>query len=306
MPDVLVTGASGSIGTAICQHLMAAGWQVTAQGRSRPPDSTGHRSVATGAFDDQLDWSAAVKGADAIVHGAALTWVDADDEAEALAEFHRVNVAATSALIRDAARAGVRRIVYISSMTVHGPYAGRPFRPDDPLRPDSPYARSKAEAEALLHEEGATVGIEIVVLRLPLVVGPEYSGNMARLAALVARGVPLPFGAIRHNRRCRLSRDNLLQAIRLALEVPQAAGETFLISDGTPCSTRAMVEEIGARVGRKPRFLPVPPWSLRALVRLLPQFLLGKLSREAMAAELLGDYEIDISHTRDVLGYVPR
>jgi nucleoside-diphosphate-sugar epimerase len=305
MRTVLVTGASGSIGSAICHHLAEEGWRVVAQGRSRPPEGTGERQVATGPFHGEVDWREALEGVDCIVHGAALTWVEERDETKALAEFRRVNVDASAALMRDAAKADVRRVIYISSMTVHGAYAGQPFRPDDTLRPDSLYARSKAEAEEALRELGARHSIEIVVLRLPLVIGPEYSGNMARLARLVERGVPLPFGAVRRNRRCRLSRDNLLRAIELALEAPGAAGKTLLLSDGKPQSTRAMVEEIGERVGRRPRLLPVPSWLLRALVSLLPQSLLGKLSRHAMAEELVGDYEIDITRTRDVLGYRP-
>lgn len=306
MRKVLVTGASGSIGTAICHHLMAADWYVVAQGRSLPSEGTGHRQVATGPFHGEIDWSEALNSVDCVVHGAALTWVEAEDDEKALSEFRRVNVDATTALMRDAGKARVKRIVYIGSMTVHGAFFGRAFGHDDHLRPESPYAKSKAEAEEVLRKKGDEFGIEIVVLRLPLVIGPEYTGNMARLAQLVESGIPLPFGAIRTNRRCRLSRDNLLQAIRLALEVPSAAGKTFLLSDGRPQSTRAMIEEIGRRVGRRPRLLLVPAWLVRIMVTLLPRAFLGNLSRRAMVEELVGDYEIDIDHTRKELRYKPQ
>lgn len=306
MPNVLVTGASGSIGTAICCRLMESYSRVVAQGRKLPPKGIGHRQVATGPFHGALDWGEALEDVDYVVHGAALTWIDEGNQANALADFRRVNVEATAALMRDAAKAGVKRIVYLSSMTVHGGYAGKPFRYDDTIRPESPYAQSKAEAEEILREGAEKFGVEIVILRLPLVVGPEYSGNMAKLAALVRRGVPLPFGAIRTNRRCQLARENLLQAIELALKVHDAAGRIFLVSDGKPQSTREMVEGIGRRMRREPRFFPIPPWALRALVLLLPRAMLGKLSRQAMARELVGDYEIDICETRDVLGYRPQ
>jgi len=128
MPNVLVTGASGSIGTVICRQLMETYSRVVAQGRKLPPKGIGHRQVATGPFHGELDWGEALEDVDYVVHGAALTWIDESNQANALADFRRVNVEATAALIRGAAKAGVKRIVYLSSMTVHGRYEGKPPR----------------------------------------------------------------------------------------------------------------------------------------------------------------------------------
>lgn len=296
---ILVTGATGFLGRAVVDHLAAGGRKVRAGVRSECGGwPAGVETAAVGELSEATDWSAALAGVDAVVHCAARAHVLKETSADPLAQFRAVNTAATLALARQAVAAGVRRFVFISSIGVNGAETnGRPFRHDDPPHPHSPYAVSKHEAEQGLHAIAAETGLEVVVIRPPLIVGPDPKGNLATLERVIGKGLPLPFGLVTRNRRDVVSRGALCDLIETVLDHPAAAGETFLVSDGEPISTRTLLERMAAARGRSIRLLPVPPTLLA-----LPLKLAGK---GAMAAQLFGDLEVDIDHTRRTLNWAP-
>lgn len=297
---ILITGASGFLGRAVVDHLASRDRKVRAAVRR---DSGGWpegvEAIPVGDLSGATDWSAALKGVDAVLHCAARAHVLNETAADPLAGYRAVNTDATLALARQAAATGVRRFVFISSIGVNGSEThGEPFRHDDPPRPHSPYAVSKHEAEQGLRALAAETGLEMVVIRPPLIIGPEPKGNLATLERVIGKGLPLPFGLVTRNRRDLVSRDTLCDLIEAAIDHPAAAGGTFLVSDGEPISTRTLLERMAASRGRSITLLPVPPALLA-----LPLKLVGK---GAMAAQLFGDLEVDIEHTRRTLGWAPR
>ena len=305
--NVLVTGASGALGKAIVADLARRGRAVHAAARHEiaglPAGAVPHR---IGEISGETDWSEAIMGLEAVVHCAALTHLPEVGDDEAATAFRRANTDGTINLARQAAAAGARRFVFISSATVNGRSSrSGPFRPSDPPHPPTAYSVSKLEAEQGLRALEALTGIEVAIIRPPRIVWPEMKGNLALLERLVRRGVPLPFGLVGRNRRDNVSPESLVSLVRACLDQPEAAGRTFLVSDGDPLSTRELVVRLARRIGRKPRLLPVPPALLRLLIAATPARLLGKLSRDEMADELLGDLELDISETRRTLGWEP-
>jgi nucleoside-diphosphate-sugar epimerase len=208
-----------------------------------------------------------------------------------------VNALATLRPAEAAAASGVRRFVFMSSARVHGARTtGAPFTETSPLAADDPYGRSKAEAELGLAERARGTGLETVVLRPPLVYGPGARGNFARLVGLVARGVPLPLGAVR-NRRSLIGLDNLVDAIVRGLDHPGATGKTFLVSDGEDLSTPELIRRIAVALGRPARLFPVPSSLLR-----LGGTLVG---RGDDVARLLDDFVVDASNIVRTLGWAP-
>lgn len=297
-PTILVTGASGFVGRALLPRLVADGHRVHAA--VRRPDSglpAGVDPVAIGDLTAQPDWRSALAGADAVVHLAARAHVLDERSPDAFALYRAANTLPTLRLAEAAAATGVRRLVFISSVRVHGSRtAGAPFDEASPLAAEDPYGRSKAEAERGLAEIARASSLEVVVLRPPLVYGPGVRGNFARLARLVARGVPLPFGAVR-NRRSLVYVGNLVDAIVQSLTHPAAAGRTFMVSDGEDVSTAELVRRIARALGRSPRLVPVPPTLLRAA---------GALAgRREDVARLLGDLVVDSTLLRRTLGWTP-
>jgi nucleoside-diphosphate-sugar epimerase len=258
----------------------------------------GVAEVAMADLQAVQDWSALLKGVDCIVHCAARAHVLKDDAEDPLALFRLVNTQATLDMARAAAVAGVRRFIFISSIGVNGGETkGRAFRHDDTPHPHSDYAIAKQEAEEGLALISRGSGLEVVVIRPPLVMGPAAKGNLGLLAKVVGKGLPLPFGSVTRNRRDLVSLDTLASLISVCIDHSAAAGETFLVCDGAPRSTRQIVEKIGGFVGRKPRFLPMPPEFLGLGLKII--------GRGSLASQLLGDLEVDIGHTRKTLGWAP-
>lgn len=258
--------------------------------------------MAVGPLTGATDWRLALEGVDTIVHCAALTWVDSKRGDPT--QFHVVNVDATRSLAEQAVDTGVKRLVYISSLTVNGRHSGeRPFRHDDVPNPTTEYSRTKWRAEQVLREIEGRSGLEVVVIRPPRVIWPELSGNLALMAKLIAKGVPLPFGMLSKNARDNVSAENLVQAILRAATVPAAAGQTLLVSDDDPLSTSELTKRLGARVGRPPRLVPVPEVLLRVALGLVPKQLLGRLDTAEMLIELTQNLQVDTSHTHAVLGW---
>lgn len=296
---ILVTGATGFLGRAVADHLVTAERTVRAAVRRLPAKaSKGIETVAVGDLSADTDWSAALAGAGTVVHCAARAHVLKETATDPLAQFRAVNTEATLALAQQAAAAGVRRFVFISSIGVNGAETrGRPFRHDDEPQPHSPYAVSKHEAEQGLTAIAAGTGLEVVIIRPPLILGPDPKGNLATLNRIIARGLPLPFGLVTANRRDLVSRVVLCRLIGTVIDHPAAANQTFLVSDGEAISTRTLLQRMAAEQGRSLTLLPVPPALLS-----LPLRLAGK---RAMAAQLFGDLEVDIAHTRQTLGWAP-
>lgn len=296
---ILVTGATGFLGRAVVAHLTRSGRTVRAAIRGPADGSSRVQTFVVGDLTADTDWSTALEGVETVVHCAARAHVLKEQAADPLAVFRAVNCEATLSLARQAAAAGTRRLVFISSIGVNGAATlGRAFRHDDPPQPHSPYAISKFEAEQGLRSIEAETGLEVVIIRPPLVMGPDPKGNLGTLNRLIDKRLPLPFGLATRNRRDLVSRENLCRLIEAAIDHRAAAGQTFLVSDGNPISTRTLLERLALDRGRRLILLPVPPALLALALKLA--------GKGAMASQLCGDLEVDIGHTRDTLGWDPR
>lgn len=292
MSRVLVTGANGFVGQALCPQLENSGWSVRKAVRLSQEDC-----VAVGDIGPNTDWRAALDGMDAVVHLAARAHIMQDKAQDPLAAYRAVNCAGTENLARQAAQAGVKRLVYVSSIKVNGESTtDRPFRANDIPHPQDPYGVSKWEAEQALQRVAAETGLEIVILRPPLIYGPFVKANFLRLMKLSERGLPLPLGMVK-NRRSLLYLGNLTDAIRVCLSHPTAPGKTYLLSDGDPLSSAELVRRLGVALERPAMLLPVPPALLR-----LAGLLTG---RRAEVARLLDSLEVDSSAIRQELGWQP-
>lgn len=290
---VLVTGATGFVGSALCARLAAAGIEVVPAVRT---PSGLPREAAVGNLDASTDWRPALAGCDAVVHLAARVHVMDDMAHHPLALYRAINTDATLNLARQAVQAGVKRFVYISSIKVNGEGGDAPYRETDTPAPEDAYAISKWEAEQGLRRIAEETGLGIVVLRPPLVYGPGVRANFLRLMNTIRRGWPLPLGAIR-NRRSLLYLGNFVDAIRLCVEHPAAAGQTFLLDDGEPVSTPELIRAVAHALDRPARLLAVPVKIFR-----FAGMLLGK---RTAVARLTDSLFVDSSAIRSQLGWTP-
>ncbi len=244
------------------------------------------------------DWQQALRDVNVVIHLAARTHVLDDLSADPLAEYRRVNVLGTTALARQAAVSGVRRLVFLSSIKVNGESTqGAPFEEGDLPAPEDAYGISKLEAEQALEQIAKTTGLETVILRPPLVYGAQVKGNFLRMLGAVARGLPLPLASV-NNRRSLIYVGNLVDAIITCIGTPAAAGKTYLVSDGEDISTPALIGKLAAAMGKPARLLPCPTGLL-----MLGAAMLGK---RAAAARLTGSLRVDSSRIRRALGWQPR
>lgn len=291
---VLVTGANGFVGTALLDHLRGRGDQVIGAVRC----GQGPGVVAVGDIGPDTDWRPALAGVETIVHLANRAHVMSETETDPLAVFRRVNRDGSLRLARQAVEFGVRRLVFVSSIKVNGEATrpGRPFTATDTPAPEDAYGVSKLEAERGLSELAAQTGLELVVVRPPLVHGPGVKGNLRTLMTAIARGMPLPLGQV-DNRRSLVGLGNLCDLLSLCARSPDATGQTFLSSDGEDLSSPELARRLGRALGCSPRLLPIPPVLLR---------LAGRITgRSAAVGRLLGSLQVDASATRDILGWSP-
>jgi nucleoside-diphosphate-sugar epimerase len=295
---VLVTGASGFVGGALCADLSRRSNYVLGAVRTSPAPMPGVEWVNVGELGAFTDWEKAVLGVDAVIHLAARVHVMDDKAVDPLAEFRKVNVDGTLNLARQAAAAGVKRFVFMSSVKVNGEstQAGHPFLDVDAPAPQDAYGQSKHEAEQGLREVASKTGMEVVIIRPPLVYGPGVKANFAALVRAVQKGWPLPLGAV-HNQRSLVALDNLVDFVVTCSSHPLAANQTFMVSDGHDFSTTELVCGLADALKVPKRLLPVPVWMLEAGATLL-----GK--REAVL-RLCGNLQIDISKARSLLGWIP-
>lgn len=244
------------------------------------------------------DWSGAFAGVAVVVHLAARVHVMWDVVEDPLTAFREVNVAGTRRLAEQAVALGARRMVFVSSVKVNGENTppGAVFSWNDIPAPQDPYGLSKWEAEQAMWKVAKRTGLEVVVVRPPLVYGPGVKGNFARLLQGVRRGVPLPFGLV-ENRRSLVGLDNLVDLLIRCVGHPQAAGQTFLVSDGKDLSTPELIRSMARVVGRPARLVPFPPGMMLAAARLL--------GRAAEVERLIGSLQVDIGHTCQTLDWTP-
>ncbi|WP_395603013.1 UDP-glucose 4-epimerase family protein [Pseudomonas sp. B21128] len=297
---VLVTGGSGFLGGALLRYL-AACKQYSLIAALRNECRELPQSIRRFAFADlasDIDWQDALEQVDVVVHSAARVHVMHESAVDPLAEFRRVNVEATLNLARQAARAGVKRFIFISSIKVNGEYtrAGCAFSADDTPAPVDPYGISKLEAELGLKALATTTGMEVVIIRPVLVYGPGVKANFLSMIRWLERGVPLPFGAV-HNKRSLVSLDNLIDFIVTCIEHPGAANQTFLVSDGRAVSTTELLRCIAVALNRSATLLPLPVGLMSAAAKLI--------GKDAVAQRIFGSLEVDISKNLQLLGWVP-
>jgi nucleoside-diphosphate-sugar epimerase len=287
---VVVTGASGFIGRRLCKSLVGHGHEVIPVSRNG--------AVSAGPIDGETNWAHILCHGATVVHLAARAHVQPGGGPEDEHAFHMVNVHGTARLVSEASRAGVRRLVFVSSIGVLGTNTnGRgPFTHLDEPSPVETYAHSKLAGERVVQELGSATGLEICVVRPPLVYGPGAPGNFGRLVSLVRRGLPLPLGAIQ-NRRSLVALDNLVDLIRLCVIHPAAAGGTFLAGDGGSLSTPDLIREIAGSMQKRALLVPVPLNALRLAGRVM--------GKSAEVERLVGSLEVDISHTCRTLGWKP-
>lgn len=294
---ILVTGATGLVGKALCHVLEKENYPVRAvvRGAANLP----FEMVSIEDLSRQTDWSDALQGVDCVVHCAARVHVMRDQAPDPLDAFRQVNVQGTLQLARQAAAAKVRRFVFVSSIKVNGEASqeGHPLAADDTPAPIDAYGVSKHEAEQSLRELAARTGMEVVIVRPPLVYGPGVRANFGALVKWLRRGMPLPLGAIHNNRRSLVALGNLTSLLRTCIEHPHAANQTFMVSDGEDLSTTELLRRLGHALGRPARLAPVPVGWLEAGGRLL--------GRPHIVQRLTSNLQVDITKTRELLNWAP-
>lgn len=299
MKNVLVTGANGLIGNALCRRLLAKGWHV--RGAIRFPSKKaalplGVDTVEIGSIGPSTEWEPALEGIDTVVHLAARVHVMKAGTADPIAAYRNINVAGTKHLAHLASSKEVRRFVYVSSINVNGEGRADPYTEADQPAPVDLYGISKFEAEQELQSIADKTGLELVIVRSPLVYGPEVKANFLQLVKLINRGVPLPFAGVR-NHRSMIFLENLVDALLICLTHPGAVGNTFLVSDGKDISTPELVQKISSALGKTPRLYPFPPKVLHLLAK--------ALGRSRAASRLLDSCTVDSSKIHTELDWKP-
>lgn len=296
----VVTGATGFVGGAVSERLRELGFgplRVCVRNASKY-DAPGVETVQIPWLSAGTDWRSALRGARVVIHAAARVHVMDEMATDPLAEFRTVNVDGTLNLARQAAAAGVKRFLFISSIKVNGENTtpGQAYRHDDEPAPSDAYGLSKAEAEAGLRAIASETGLEVVIIRPPLVYGLGVKANFLAMMKLAKRNLPLPLGAV-HNKRSLVALFNLVDLVVTCIDHPAAANQTFLVSDGQDVSTTELLRLMTQAVGKTPRLLPVP--------MTLIQWTAKALGKKAIADRLCGSLQVDISHTCKALQWQP-
>jgi nucleoside-diphosphate-sugar epimerase len=296
---ILVSGANGFVGAALCEKLRRNAVVVRGAVRTKYAQTSFPTDVVIDSLSAENDWTSALRNVKQVVHLAARVHVMSDTSADPLAEFRRVNVEGTKNLARQAANAGVRRFIFLSSVKVNGEFTadGKAFTSDDKPNPQDSYAISKCEAEFALRQISAETDMEVVIIRSPLVYGPGVKANFESMMRWLERGWPMPLGCVTQNQRSLVALDNLVDLIVTCLKHPAAAHQTFLVSDGEDLSTAALLKRMGAALGRPACLLPVPLVLLK-----LGALIINKLG---IYQRLCGSLRLDIGHTRHLLGWKP-
>ncbi len=296
---ILLTGASGFVGGALATRLQGKkAYRAVLRSPCEAPFSAGSHQVFYGDLSAAQDWREAVHDVDCVVHCAARVHVMDDRASDPLTAYRRVNVEGTLRLARQAAAAGVRRLIFISSVKAIGEStrAGHPFSADQPPSPTDAYGLSKLEAERGLRDLASATGMEVVIIRPPLVYGPGVKANFRSLMKWLTRRVPLPFGAI-DNRRSLVGIDNLVDLVVTCIDHAAAANQVFLVSDDDDLSTSELLLRLGEALGRPARLIPVPERWLRVAASMI--------GKPELAHRLLSSLQLDVTKTRERLGWKP-
>lgn len=295
---ILITGASGLVGKRLHQWLVQDGWPVRPVYRVADVACNFESQTIVGSIDQATDWQPALLGIQVVVHCAARVHVMHDTSVDPLTAFRVVNVQGTLNLARQAAVVGVKRFVFVSSVKVNGEstQSGQAFTESQASNPQDAYGISKHEAEQGLRQLAANTGMEVVIIRPPLVYGPGVKANFAALMRAVQKGWLLPLGAV-HNQRSLVALDNLVDFITTCITHPEAANQTFLVSDGHDLSTTELVRGMAKAADVPARLLPVPVWALRAGAALL--------GKGDAVQRLCANLQVDISKARRLLGWMP-
>ncbi|WP_412481236.1 NAD-dependent epimerase/dehydratase family protein [Azonexus sp. IMCC34839] len=293
-----LSGANGFVGRAMLGRLIQENRSVTAFVREGGAQQLGGIDVAVASLVDRASWSDVLRQCSVFVHCAGQAHLIKGPRRDALLEFRKVNTDLTLALAKSAAAAGVKRFVFVSSIGVNGLTSGEePFGPEAVPNPQTPYAISKYEAEQGLHAISQETGLEVVVVRPPLVYGAGAPGNFRTLVTMLRRRLPLPLGAVTMNRRSYVALSNLVDLLMTVCDHPAAANQVFLVSDDEDLSTVDLLCRLGATMGLPPRLLPVPLGVLALGAKLL--------GKPEMFRSLCGSLQVDTSKTRKLLGWRP-
>ncbi|TWC68383.1 nucleoside-diphosphate-sugar epimerase [Herbaspirillum sp. SJZ099] len=295
---ILITGATGFLGRALTMALVQEGFGLTAAIRnSNATLPSAVTSACISTIDHATDWSDTLDGIDAVIHCAARVHVTKETALDSLATFRRTNTDGTLRLAKQAADAGIKRFIFISTIGVNGTETGlTPFTPDSQIAPNSPYAQSKWEAEKGLFALAVQTGMEVVVIRPPLIYGRGAPGNFASLLRGVDQYFPFPFGCVR-NKRSFAAIDNVVSLIRCCLDHPSAANQVFLVSDGNDLSTADFIRKLAAARGKLCILLPIPAPLLAGFA--------ACLNKEKQLRKITGSLQIDIRKNAELLGWTP-
>ncbi len=295
---ILVSGANGFVGKPLCRALFEQR-QIVRTATHRPNTQVeNNETVAVGDINDQTDWTKALQDIKVIVHLAARVHVMNDPANDALAEFRKVNVAGTLNLARQAVKAGVKRFIFISSVKVNGEATvfGHPFTAEDKPNPLDPYGISKREAEDALRQLAHDTGLEVVIIRPPLMYGPGVKANFLNMMSFLDKNIPLPLGAI-NNQRSLLAVDNLIDLIITCIHHPAAANQTFLASDGEDLSTTDLLKRTATALNKKAWLIKIPGRLLNGCLTLI--------GKQAVSQRLCSSLQVDISKTCELLDWHP-
>ncbi|MFM2588595.1 UDP-glucose 4-epimerase family protein [Vibrio sp. TBV020] len=295
---LLVTGSSGFVGRQLTKQCALNGWEVCSVSRARTQESLCPSTFVVDSIDGATDWHSAFVGIDCVVHCAARVHQMKESKAEAIKAYRETNTEGTLNLARQAAQAGVKRFVFVSSIKVNGEFSNpkQPFLPDSTYVPANPYGLSKYEAEVQLRQLAKETGLEVVIIRPPLVYGPEVKANFLSMMRWMDKGVPLPLGAI-HNSRSVVYLDNLVDLLLTCCRHPKAAGEVFLVSDDNDISTTQLLNTVASAMGKSARLLPIPMSLITFSAKLI--------GKPQLSQRLCGSLQADITKTKTLLEWVP-
>ena len=309
MKKILVTGAAGFIGQSICKNLLKSGRSFSGSVRSINLElsNANAKYISVGDIGPNTKWKVALEGVDCVIHCAGRAHIMKETKTDALKIYRSVNVDGTKQLAEQAAKAGVKRLVFLSSVKVNGEVTGKIqndsgknnpkkniFKHSDTPNPKDSYAISKLEAEKMLWQVSAKIGLEVVVVRLPLVYGQGVKGNLARLIKLVKSNIFLPLSSIQ-NQRSMIGIDNLVDLLIRCSDHPNASGKTFLVSDGEDLSTPDLISYIASSMGRRARLFPFPVFLLK--------FFGSMLGKRKEVNRLVESLKIDSNHTKETLNW---
>jgi nucleoside-diphosphate-sugar epimerase len=296
---ILLTGSTGFVGANLRKTLLAKNGMIVKTVVRHLINRNDGLCFEVGDINSTTDYSVALKGASIVIHCAARVHIMDDKVSDPLTEFRAVNTEGTLNLANQAAKAGVKRFIFLSSIKVNGESTSNcsAFTAYDDRLPEDSYGVSKSEAEEKILVLGKEMGMEIVIIRPPLVYGEGVKANFASLMRFVGKGFPLPFRAINKNKRSLVSIYNLADLISVCIDHPKAANQIFLVSDDNDLSTAQMIAMLAKVQGRSNLSIPVPAWCFK---------LAGKcLKKEAMVDRLIGSLQLDIEHTKNTLNWTP-